>query len=182
MAYFNTRDVAVIAMCATLWAVLSITIAPIFWQLTHMPFLCDIIGAISLILSLWWARKFGAITITGIIATILTLALRPMATHFFGFATASVVFDVLTRLIGYKNCLEKPMSSVISLLTISIISMAIAGAVIGLLFMSPHIIAAVYGGVVFFAGLHAVGGAIGGGIGVTLVRALEARKVLPHKE
>lgn len=182
MAYFNARDVAVMAMCATLWAVLSITIAPIFWKLTHMPFLCDIIGAISLILSLWWARKFGAITITGIVATILTLALRPMATHFFGFTTASVVFDVLARLIGYKNCLEKPMPSVISLLTISIASMAIAGAIIGLLFMSPHIIAAVYGGVAFFASLHAVGGAIGGGIGIALVRALEARKILPHKK
>lgn len=182
MTYFDSRDVAAMAMCAALWSVLSIIIAPIFWKLTHMPFLCDMIGVISLILALWWARKFGAVTITGVIATILTLALRPEATHFFGFTAASVVFDALTRLIGYRNCLEKPMPSTISLLSVSIASTAVAGLIIGNLFMAPKFLATMFGGVAFFAGLHAAGGAIGGGIGVVLIRALEVRKVLPHKE
>jgi len=181
MTHFNSRDVAAIAMCAALWSVLSITIAPVFWRLTRMPFLCDMIGVILLILVLWWTRKLGAVTITGVIATILTLALRPGATHFFGFTAASVVFDVLTKLIGYRNCLEKPILSTISLLSVSIASTAVAGLIIGSLFMNPKFLATMFGGVAFFTGLHAAGGAIGGGIGVVLVRALEARKVLPYK-
>jgi len=178
MTYFTTRDVAAMAMCAALWSVLSITIAPIFWKLTHMPFLCDMIGTASLILALWWARKLGAVTVTGAIATVLTLALRPEATHFFGFTTASVIFDALARLIGYRNCLDRPIPSVISLLFISIASTAVAGLIIGILFMSPPMIAAM-GGLVLFAGLHALGGAIGAAVGLTLVRALEARIVMP---
>lgn len=178
MTYFTTRDVAAMAICAALWSVLSITIAPIFWELTHMPFLCDMIGTASLILALWWARKLGAVTVTGVIATILTLALRPGATHFFGFTAASVIFDALARLIGYRNCLDRPIPSAISLLFISIASTAVAGLIIGLLFMPPPMIAAM-GGLALFAGLHAVGGAIGAAIGLMLIRALEARIVMP---
>lgn len=182
MTYFDSRDVAAMAMCGALWSVLSITIAPIFWRLTHMPFLCDMIGVISLILALWWARKFGAVTVTGVIATILTLALSPEATHFFGFTVASIIFDALARLIGYRNCIEKPTPSTISLLSVSIASTAVAGLIIGNLFTDPKFLAAMFGGIALFAGLHALGGAIGGGIGVVLVRALEARKVLPPRK
>ena len=175
MAYFASRDVAAIAMCAALWSVLGAYIAPIFWRATHMPFFCDMLGIISLILALWWIRKFGAVTVTGITATIITLMLNPSATHFFGFTTASVVFDILTRLIGYQNCLEKPILSVISLLFTSITSTAIAGIVIGNLFMNP----APFGGVAFFSVLHATGGVIGGTIGVVLIKALSTRISLP---
>ena len=181
MTYFSTRDVAAMAMCAALWAALSITIAPIFWELTHMPFLCDMIGVILLILALWWAKKFGTATVTGVIATILTLISRPGATHFFGFMAASVVFDALARLIGYRNCLERPIPSAISLLFISISSTAVAGLIIGNLFMNPNLIATMFGCVAFFVGLHAVGGFIGGVIGLTIVRALMARGVAPPR-
>jgi hypothetical protein len=144
-------------------------------EATNMPFFCDMLGIISLIIALWWIRKFGAVTITGITATIITLMLNPSATHFFGFTTASVVFDILTRLIGYQNCLEKPILSVISLLFASVISTAIAGIVIGNLFMNP----ARFGGVAFFSVLHAAGGVIGGTIGVALIKALSTRISLP---
>ena len=177
MPAFSTRDIVAIAMCAALWAVLGTTIAPIFWRLTGMPFLCDMIGVIVLILALWWTRRFGAATLTGVIATILTLTLRPGATHFFGFMAASVVFDVLARLIGYRNCLERPIPSAISLLSISIASTAVAGFIIGLFFMNI----ASMGGLAFFAGLHALGGFIGGVIGLTVLRALMARRVTPSR-
>jgi hypothetical protein len=171
MAYFTSRDIAAIAMCAALWSVLGAYIAPIFWRATHMPFFCDMLGIISLILALWWIRKFGAVTVTGITATIITLMLNPSATHFFGFTTASVVFDILTRLIGYQNCLEKPILSVISLPFASVASTAVAGIVIGNLFMNPT----PFGGVAFFSVLHAAGGVIGGTIGVVLIKALSTR-------
>jgi len=140
-----------------------------------MPFFCDMVGIISLILALWWIRKFGAVTVTGITATIITLMLNPSATHFFGFTTASVVFDILTRLIGYQNCLEKPMLSVISLLFASIVSTAAAGVVIGTFFMNPNFLMTMFGGVAFFSVLHAAGGVIGGTIGLMLIKALSTR-------
>ena len=143
-----------------------------------MPFFCDMLGIILLILALWWIRKFGAVTVTGIIATVITLMLNPYATHFFGFTTASVVFDIVARLIGYQNCLEKPILSVISLLLTSITSTAIAGIVIGNLFMNP----APFGGVAFFSVLHAAGGAIGGTIGIVLIKALSTRISLQRFE
>jgi len=175
MTYFTSRDIAAIAMCAALWSVLSAYIAPIFWRTTNMPFFCDMLGIISLILALWWVRKFGVVTVTGIIATIITMMLNPNATHFFGFTAASLIFDILTRLIGYKNCLEKPMLSVISLLFASVASTAVAGIIIGSLFMNPT----PFGGVAFFSILHAAGGAIGGTIGLVLIKALSTRINLP---
>ena len=144
-----------------------------------MPFFCDMLGIISLILALWWIRKFGAVTITGITATIITLILNPYATHFFGFTAASVVLDVLTRLIGYQNCLEKSILSVISLLSTSVASTAVAGIIIGNLFMNTNFLTRMFGGVAVFAGLHATGGAIGGTIGLVLIKALSTRISLP---
>ena len=179
MTYFTSRDIAAIALFAALWSVLSAYIAPIFWRATHLPFLCDMLGVISLILVLWQVRKFGAVTLTGIIATIITLALNPYATHFFGFTAASIVFDVLARLIGYKSCLEKPVLSIISLLSVSTISTAVAGTIIGFIFMNPNFLATMFGGVAFFAVLHAAGGIIGGVVGLTLIRALSTRISTP---
>ena len=144
-----------------------------------MPFFCDMLGIISLILALWRVRKFGAVTITGITATIITLILNPYATHFFGFIAASVVLDVLTRLIGYQNCLEKSIPSVISLLSTSAASTAVAGIIIGNLFMNTNFPTRMFGGVAVFAGLHATGDAIGGTIGLVLIKALSTRISLP---
>ena len=179
MNYFTSRDIAAIAMCAALWSVLSAYIAPIFWRTTSMPFFCDMLGVISLTLALWWIRKFGAVTVTGITATIIMMMLNPNATHFFGFTAASVIFDVLTRLIGYQNCLEKPIISVISLLFASVASTAVAGVVIGTFFMNPNFLVTMFGGVAFFSVLHAAGGVIGGTIGLMLTKALSTRISLP---
>jgi hypothetical protein len=178
MTYLTSRDIASIALSAALWSVLSAYITPIFWRATHLPFLCDTLGVISLILVLWQVRKFGAVTLTGIIATIITLALNPSAIHFFGFTTASIVFDVLARLIGYRSCLEKPMLSIISLLVVSAISTAVAGTMIGILFMNLTM----FEGVSLFAVLHVTGGVIGGVIGLVLIRALSTRISIPRVE
>jgi hypothetical protein len=162
-------------MCAALWSVLSAYIAPVFWRATHMPFFCDMLGIISLTLVLWWTRKFGTATITGIIATIITLMLNPYATQFLGFTAASIAFDILTRLIGYQNCLERQLLSVISLLFSSTIAGAIAGVIVGSVFMDPNFLTTMFGGIIFFIALHAVGGVIGGVIGLMLIKALSTR-------
>ena len=178
MAYFNSRDIAAIALCAALWGALNLIISPVFWTMTHLPFACDLIGFTCLIIAVWWTKKFGTATAVGIIATAINFILRPEAIHFLGFTAAGILFDITTRLVGYKTCFGNPKSSGVSLVTLSIISGALAGSIIGILFMAPEVIAKVYGTIFVFAGLHATGGLIGGVIGFILVRALELRGVL----
>jgi len=175
MPYFTTRDITAIAMCAALWGVLSAYFAPAFWKATHLPFFCDMLGIILLILVMWWVRKFGAIITTGIIATIVNLTLNPYGTQFFGFAAASVVFDILTRLIGYQTPPEKSVLKLIGVFLTSLASTAVAGVIIGYLFMSMNSLVIMYGGVAVFVILHAAGGAIGGTIGLVLIKALSTR-------
>jgi hypothetical protein len=175
LAYFTSKQVAAIAISAALYGVLSAYIAPIFWNATHLPFLCDTLGMFAFILVLWWVRKFGAVTMTGIIATIITLALNPYSTQFFGFTASSVIFDSLTRLVGYKNSLEKPRLSIVSLLFASLVSAGTAGIIIGYIFMNPNFLITLFGGVSFFAVLHASGGIIGAILGIFLIKALSTR-------
>lgn len=164
MPYFNSRDVAAIAICSALWGVLNSTLSPIFFQVFHLPFLCDLIGFASLILAVWWTRKFGTATAVGIIATVINFLFRPDAFFFLGFTVASLVFDVLTRLLGYRNCFERALTGTVSLVLISVFSAALAGSIIGLFFMPAPALTS-WGGVLGWAALHAVGGVIGGIIG-----------------
>ena len=172
MTYFNTRDVAAIAICAALWGVLNSIFAPVFFSMTHLPFFCDLIGFSVLTLAAWWIRKFGAITIVGAIATIINFALVPNAVHFLGFTAASIFFDLTISLIGFS----RKAYTVASMMPLSILSAALAGYIIGTFFMATPALAPV-GGVLGWAGLHTVGGVVGGAIGISLVTGLDARKV-----
>jgi hypothetical protein len=49
--------------------------------------------------------------------------------------------------------------------------------VIGIFFMNPGFLASAFGGLVFFAGLHGLGGVIGGVLGVVIVRSLMSRGI-----
>ena len=136
MSYFSSRELAAISLSATLWAVFNWLVSPIFWQLTHLPILCDMVGVTVLIVTLWWTRKLGAGATMGLIATLLNFVLRPGAFHFLGFTVACVFFDVVSYLIGYRN-LDKGLMSSISLIALSVVSTAIAGFIIGSFFMNP---------------------------------------------
>jgi len=92
-----------------------------------------------------------------------------------GFMAASILFDVLTRIIGYSNCFEKPLPSTISMISFSTICAGAAGLIIGSMFMNLNPIWAV----ITFAANHAVGGIIGGVFGLILVNALKTRIVIP---
>ena len=178
MPYFNSRDVAAIALCSALWGVLNSIFSPVFFQMFHLPFLCDLIGFSSLTLTVWWTRKFGTATAIGLIATIINFAFptRPDTVFFLGFTVASFVFDALARLVGYRNLFEKALTGTVSLVLISVISAAVAGSIIGSFFMSAVALAGV-GGVLGWAALHAVGGVIGGVIGAPLATALTKRGI-----
>jgi len=176
MPYLGTRDIAGIAIFAALWGVLSTTLSPIFFQLFHLPFLCDLIGFASITLAVWWVRKIGTATLVGIIATIINFMFRPAATHFLGFTAASIVFDVLSFASGYERLFERKILGSVILIVISIVSAAVAGLIIGSFFMVPKALQR-WGGVLGWAGLHVIGGIMGGIIGVSLMNALVIRGI-----
>jgi hypothetical protein len=144
-----------------------------------LPFLCDLIGFSVLILAAWWIRKFGAITMIGLIATAINFALGG-GIQFLGFTVASIFFDLATRLIGNNFLFKKPTFTVVNLMVVSILSAAIAGYLIGTFFRTGAPGLSKSGGVLGWAGLHAVGGVLGGVIGTFLISALNSRKIVPN--
>lgn len=170
--YFTSKDIGAIVLSSVFWFILNITITPIFWQITRLPFLCDMIGIIALMLAIWWTRKIGTATNVGIIATLLTLLFRPTALHMIGFAIASILFDFLIKIVGYERCFKKILGW-ICLISISIFSTFIAGLIIGKFFMTFTTIIAI----IIFAILHSIGGIIGAIVGIIIIEALERRKI-----
>ncbi len=179
MAYFETRDLAGIAIFAALWGVLNVTVSPTFFQIFHLPFACDLIGFSALILALWWSRKIGTATFVGLVALIINLIARPTALQFLGFFAASILFDILSFAIGYNRLFEKRLFGSVILFIISVLSAAFAGLIIGSFFMVPSALIQ-WGGVIGWAGLHAVGGIIGGFMGITIMNALSTRGLSPR--
>jgi uncharacterized membrane protein len=176
MTYFNSRDVAAISICAALWGVLNSIFAPMFFRMFGLPFLCDLIGFSMLTLAAWWVRKLGAVTMVGLVATVINFLFNPGGIHFLGFTAASVVFDLAIKLAGYDNSFRKPVHTIAIIMPISIFSAALAGYIIGTFFMTASALVR-WGGVLGWAGLHAVGGVLGGAIGTFVVIALTVRKV-----
>lgn len=176
MAYFSTREIAAIAIFAALWGVLSSIFAPLVFRMFGLPILCDMIGFAVLILSVWWIRKLGAVTAVGLIATVVNFVFNPSGFHFLGFTAASIVLDIITRLVGYGRCFKNSLHTTVLMLSVSVLCATVAGLIIGTFFMAAPALAR-WGGVLGWAGLHAVGGVIGGFIGITLVTGLSIRGV-----
>jgi len=170
---YTSRDIAAVAACSALWGILNTLISPIFWQLTRMPFLCDLLAFMALILVVWWTRKFGAASLTGVVVAAMTLTIQPTAFHILAFIAASIVFDIAVKALGYERLFASPVGGSLILIILSVLSAGIAGAIIGPLFMGLGALQAI----LTFSGLHAFGGLIGGIIGVVVVRALTARRI-----
>ena len=179
LTYFRPRDLAIISIFAALWGVLNVTVSPAVFQIFHLPFACDLIGFSALILATFWVRKLGTATFVGLIALIINMMVRPTAFQFFGFFAASIIFDILVFLSGYRRIFKKRLVGSIILFIISVFSAAVAGLIIGSLFMPPPALTQ-WGGVVGWAGLHAIGGVIGGIIGLTIMNALRVRGLTPR--
>jgi len=135
MSYFSTRDIAAIALCASLWGVINSIFGPIIFRMFGLPILCDLLGFTLLTMTVWWIRKLGSATAVGLIATVISFMLNPSGTQFLGFTAASSVFDVAAWLVGYDNTFKKTIFSVLTLIPISTLSAGIAGYLIGIFFM-----------------------------------------------
>jgi hypothetical protein len=132
------------------------------------------IGFALLSLTVWWVRKLGAATSVGFISTVINFIFNPGGVFFLGFTAASIVFDVVAWLARYDVYFRKTSLTAISLFSISVLSAAVAGLIIGTYFMAAPALAN-WGGVLGWVGLHAVGGVVGGFVGVVLVVGLVAR-------
>ena len=99
-----------------------------------------------------------------------------------GFAVAAIFFDLVVAAIGYRRAFRTPTKTVASMMPVSVASAGIAGAIIAAIFMTGVPLLAKWGGIAGWAGLHVIGGVIGGFIGVTLVLALKERKVAVYSE
>ena len=176
MPYLKSRDIAAIALCAGLWGVLNSIFSPILFQMFGIPILCDMMGFSVLALTAWWTRKLGSVTAVGLIATVINFTFNPGAFHFLGFTVASVVFDVAAWLVRYGKAFKKTGSIIVSMVSISTLSAAVAGFIIGSFFMVAPALAR-WGGVYGWAALHAAGGVIGGIIGVVIITALDSRGI-----
>lgn len=180
MPYFSTRDLAAISLSSAIWAVINWLVSPIFWQLTHLPVLCDMLGISTLIVTAWWVRKPGSIAFVGLVATVLNFILRPDANQFLGFTVASIFFDVVISLLSYDLAVEGGMRSNVILFSVSGIASTIAGFIIGNLFLNPGLLASMFGTAYVFALIHGAGGLAGSLIGIALIRGLESRRVVPQ--
>ncbi len=178
MAYFNSRELAAAALFSGLWGILNGLFSPIVFQMFGLPVLCDMIGFAALSLTFWWIRKFGAVTAVGVAATAINFLLNPGGVYFLGFTTAALSFDLLVNLIGRDRLFRSRLVASISLLTVSILSAAVAGLVIGAFSLNVNVQALLaWGGVLGWVGLHAAGGLVGGLIGVSLLEGLSARNI-----
>ena len=176
MTYFNSRELAIVSLFSALWGILNGLFAPIVFRIIGLPILCDMIGFASLSLTFWWVRKPGAVTIVGLIATLINFILNPGGIQFLGFTAASMVFDMASSSLGTKRMFRNTAVAITCLLLISIGSAAIAGLIIGNFFMATPALAA-WGGVWGWAGVHGVGGIIGGLIGIAVITTLVSRKI-----
>lgn len=176
MTYFSSRELAAAALFSSLWGVLNGVFSPIVFRMFGMPILCDMIGFAALGLTYWWVRKFGAVILVGVAATIVNFILNPGGVFFLGFTAASFSYDLIASLVVGKRMFKRRSTSAVSLVTISVISGTVAGLIIGNYFMAPEALA-VWGGVFGWAMLHAFGGFVGGLIGVSILAGLSERNI-----
>lgn len=171
--YLTTKDISVIALFSGIWAILNLAISPFIWQVTHLPFTCDLIGFASLIVAIHITRKPGMGSAIGLVSTLLTLFLRPDALYFFGFTIGSITFDVFSIAVGYETFFDRKAVSLLTILIVSAASATLAGLVIGRLFMALGDIVSI----LTFSALHGIGGIMAAIIGYPVVGALRRKGI-----
>jgi hypothetical protein len=176
MTYFNSRELAAVALLSSLWGVLNGIFSPIVFRMFGLPILCDMIGFAVMGLTFWWVRKFGAVIAVGVVATIVNFLLNPGGVFFLGFTAASFAYDLIAGLVVGNRMFKKRSVTAISLVSISVVSATVAGLIIGVYFMTAQALVS-WGGVSGWAALHALGGLVGGMIGVSILAGLSVRNV-----
>jgi hypothetical protein len=168
---FTTQDIALISIFSALWIVLNYYIAPISFQLLHLPVGHAILVFFTLLLVTWATGKYGAASAVGIIgSTIVLLAGGQLPV--LSFAATSLLFDVILTASHHKLEL-KPYNLGIAVLATAI-SAYIAGVITGVFFMPS--------GTLLFATTNwgswtLLGGILGAVTALSIIGALEKANV-----
>ena len=162
--HFTTQDIALISTFSALWVVLNYYVAPLSFQLLHLPVGHGILIFFTLLLVTWATGKFGAASAVGVIgSTIVLLAGGPLPV--LSFAAVSLLFDVVLTVSHHK--LEiKPFN--VGVLAVAV-SAYTAGILTGFFILGqPFQFAATVWG-----GWTLLGGVLGAAVTLPLIGVLE---------
>lgn len=171
-------------MAAT-WTALMITVAPIIYKIIHLPIACDIFAVCILMLMAYVAQEPGAMSLTGLVTTLLVVALRGVidGLFFLGFLAMGVFVDMVFVMAGFDR-LTTTSSRRLDLFigALFVMGTALAGLIIAIIMLSFTPAPMAYGlgalFIPFWTGLHTAGGLIGIFIGLALIKSLKRQQLL----
>jgi len=173
--YFTTVDIALISVFCALWVVLNLTLGPLGFSLFNLPIFCDLAVFLTLLLVVWATGKFGTVSIVGVIGSIIVLMMRP-SPHIIGFATSTILFDILMSVNKHK--IQLKIYNLITTALVTVVSAYFAGVIIGIFFMSkPLTSETMQWALTFWGGWHLIGGIIGIIVAFPIIGILEKANV-----
>ncbi len=168
--HFKTVDIALISVFSALWIALNYYLAPLSFQLLHLPVGHGIIVFVTLLLTAWATGKYGAASAVGMIGSIIVV-LAGGALPVLSFAATALLFDII--LIASHHQLKlKPYSIAIAVLATAV-SAYLAGATTGIIILNQPAQFAL----TVWAGWTLLGGILGAAITLPIIGALEKANV-----
>jgi hypothetical protein len=165
-------DLALIGFFSALWVVLNLTVAPLGFQLFHLPIVHGVIIFLTLLLAAWAVGKFGAATLVGLIGSAIVLfAGGPLPV--IGFAVVAIIFDAILLLSRHKVSM-KPISIAVAALA-TVLCSFLAGVINGVFVLGlpqPFLFV-----VAIWGGWNIVGGIIGLAVALPVIAGLERANV-----
>ena len=168
--HLTTQDTALISIFSALWIVLNYYIAPLSFQLLHLPVGHGILVFFTLLLVTWATGRYGTASSVGIIgSTIVLLAGGPLTV--LSFAITSLLFDAILAAIHHELKI-RPYNIGITLLATTIAAYT-AGIITGIFILNqqPQFAATVWGGWTLLGGL------LGAAVTLPLIGMLEKANV-----
>jgi hypothetical protein len=168
--HFKTINIALISIFSALWISLNFYLAPLTFQLLHLPVGHAIIVFVTLLLTAWATGKYGAASAVGVIGSIIVV-LAGGALPILSFAATSLLFDII--LIASHHQLKlKPYNMGIAVIATAT-SAYLAGVITGILILNQpaQFAATVWGAWTLF------GGILGAAITLPIIGVLERANV-----
>jgi hypothetical protein len=167
---FTTQNIALISIFSALWIILNYYVAPLSFQLLHLPVGHGTIVFFTLLLVTWATGKFGAASAVGIIgSTIVLLAGGPFPVV--SFAATSLLFDAILTANHHK--LKTNLYNIGIAVLATAVSAYTAGIITGTFILNQPIqyAATVWGGWTL------LGGILGAAITLPVIGVLEKANV-----
>jgi hypothetical protein len=163
-------DLALIGFFSALWVVLNLTVAPLGFQLLHLPVAHGVIIFLVLLLVAWAVGKYGVVSIVGIIGSAIVLLFGgPLPV--IGFAVVSLLFDAILILNHHK--INAKLSSLCITAFGIVICSYLAGVINGVFILNLNLFFTLS----FWGAWNIVGGIIGLAIALPIIAALERANV-----